>query len=266
MVENLYLFLAMIERSTLLGQMPGAIHGFSTRHYGPVRTGSRPLSEIVMNRERLATDGGFRLGNGVMLNQVHGRHVLRVSGKDRGMGMTPGGDMPPDGDALITNDRGTVLIVRTADCVPLLLYDPTVHAIAAIHAGWKGTSLNIVGTTVAALQREYGVLPGSIRVAIGPAIRACHYDVSTTQDGRVELFERLFKADVVVRADGGVALDLVEANRQQCLAAGIQNEHINLHPDCTAERVDRWASFRGGDQALDHQIWSFVAMEVENGR
>lgn len=256
----------MIEQSTLLSDYSGLIHGFSTRHYGPVRTGSRPLSEIVSNRERLAADGGFRLSDGVMLNQVHGNRVLTVSSVDRGTGMTPRGAMPPDADALITNDPGTVLIIRTADCVPLLLYDPVCCAVGVAHAGWKGTRLNIVGATLAALSREYGVVPRNVRVAIGPSIRACHYDVSTVEDDRVAGFDALFVSGVVVRTGRRVALDLTEANRQQCRAAGVSDENIEMHPDCTVERVDRWASFRGGDRSLDHQIWSFIALGMGSSR
>jgi YfiH family protein len=251
----------MIARSILLSGYPGLTHGFSTRHYGPVRTGARPLPEIVANRERLAAAAGFRLNDGVMLNQVHGNRVLKVAATDRGIGMTAGGNMPPDGDALITNDVGTVLIIRTADCVPVMFYDPNRRAAGVAHAGWKGTSLNIAGATLDALKREYGVDPRSVRVAMGPSIRACHYDVSSVDDDRVALFEGLFSQRVVIRTHDRVSLDLAEANRQQCLAAGILHAHVEIHPDCTVEHVETWASFRGGDRNLDHQIWSYVLLQ-----
>src|SRR5262249_40487911 len=87
------------------------------------------------------------------------------------------GDSLPSGDALLTNQPGILLSVRTADCVPILFVDPARHVIAAVHAGWRGSLQRIAEKTVGEMRRALHSQPEELLAAIGPSIRACCYEV-----------------------------------------------------------------------------------------
>jgi len=163
-------------------------------------------------------------------------------------------DQPaPDADAAVTRDPGTAVAVVAADCVPVLLADPVTGAVAAVHAGWRGTAANIVGATVATLTREWGVEPSSLIAAIGPSIGPCCYDVGEdllrafdeaghSPVDRAEWFSR--------DAAGRLRLDLWRANADQLAHAGIRPANIHVAGLCTQTHRDVFESFRAeGDQA-----------------
>ncbi len=135
-------------------------------------------------------------------------------------------------DALITNLPQQCIAVTTADCVPILLYDPVQKALAAIHAGWRSTRLHIVRKTVEALQKEYQSKPADIVAAFGPSISANFYRV-----GR-ELFDEFEKAGfdhskIFFQRDDDLHLDLWTANRTELEKAGVRSENIEISGRCT---------------------------------
>jgi len=147
-------------------------------------------------------------------------------------------------DALISNTPKILLTVKTADCVPVLLADATTGAFAAVHAGWRGTAGSILLTAIAQLQNEYGVRPGDLRAAIGPAATACCYEVGGDVIGKFR--ERFAYADSLFEPtrDGHARIDLHKANRNQLIAAGVAAERIHTAPFCTMERTDLFFSYR----------------------
>ena len=175
---------------------------------------------------------------------------------------------PPAGDGIITNVRGLVLGVKTADCVPVLVADPERRAVGAFHAGWRGTLARIVEKGIGAMRREFGSQEAQLKAAIGPAIHACCYQVSedlrdkfdSQFDYAAALFVEKFDVDKVrrkypllfmnARAPGHAEvsrqlhLDLIEANRRQLLAAGVRDENISIVPLCTACHTDLLFSHR----------------------
>jgi len=179
------------------------------------------------------------------LDQVHGRDVVVL-----------GGPVPPDrrprGDAWVSSDPSTAVAVRAADCVPLLLADTATGAVAAVHAGWRGTAAGVAAAVVAALARQFGSQPEHLAAAIGPSIGACCYRVGPDV---VEAFaaagqgalERWF-----IGRDSGsgtgdpheVRLDLVAATRDQLLAAGVPEAQIHACGLCTAMHLDVLTSYR----------------------
>ena len=139
-----------------------------------------------------------------------------------------------EGDAVITRTPGRTIGVRTADCVPILLVDPVNRAVAAVHAGWRGTVQNIVGKTVERMREEYGTRAADLLAAIGPAIGESCYEVGPEV---AEQFEKLLP-------DRGDArhLNLEEANRRELTAAGVPADAIDLGSLCTqcGEEFHSW--------------------------
>jgi YfiH family protein len=147
-------------------------------------------------------------------------------------------------DALTTSVPRILLGVKTADCVPVLLGDARSGACAAIHAGWRGTLASIVTRTLEQMAAEYGTRARDVRAAIGPAARACCYEVGSEV---IEAFHQKFpEADSLFKAtqDGHALVDLHRANREQLMAAGVNPERIHTAPLCTMCRTDLFFSYR----------------------
>ncbi len=170
----------------------------------------------------------------VTAKQEHGDHVIVVAGEQGGM----------RGDALITGQAGRAVGVFTADCLPILLADPTRGAVAAIHAGWRGSLRRIAQKAVAAMTTTFGSLPSQVLAALGPAIGRCCYEVGPEV---LEPLRREFPywRDLVdaPHADAKKQrVDLRAWNRRQLEEAGVRQ--IDDLPLCTACRPDLFYSYR----------------------
>ena len=147
-------------------------------------------------------------------------------------------------DALISNQTETLLGVKTADCVPLLMGDSRTGAFAAVHAGWRGTLASIGAHAIERLQQEFGVQPADLRVAIGPAAAACCYEVGREV---IDAFQARFPACnelfTPTRADHA-RIDLYKANQDQLISMGVAPERIHTSPLCTMCRTDTFFSYR----------------------
>ena len=129
-----------------------------------------------------------------------------------------------EGDALLENTPGSVVAVKTADCLPILLVDERHRAVAAVHAGWRGTVAGIAQRAVEAMGEQFGTLPGDLHAAIGPGIGKCCYEVGpevAAQFGQ----------------QGRAHVDLAEANRRQLMDAGVTPERIYASNLCTMCRA-----------------------------
>lgn len=163
----------------------------------------------------------------VRVRQVHGR-VVRVVRRGEWSNDSRGG--LPDGDAIVCNERGLVLAVVVADCVPILLADGRSGAAAAVHAGWRGTCAGIARAAVETMAREFGTAPHDLTAAIGPSIGPDDYEVG---ESVVEAFREaghdtaFIDRSFVRRAGKAVHLDLWQANRDQLEAAGLPAASIN---------------------------------------
>ena len=189
---------------------------------------------VAANRRRfvdsVAGESGVEL---VTVRQVHGAEVRLVE-RGRGALETAEGRAVLEGDGLMTREVGMLIGVQTADCVPVLLADTRTRAVAAIHAGWRGTLAGIVGEGVRGMVEAFGSRPEDLVAAIGPAIGPCCFDVGEEVreefDGRYAYAADLFSA----RADGKLKMDLWEANRRQLVEAGVPTEAISMVGECTA--------------------------------
>ena len=222
-------------------------HGFTTR-MGGLSTGpyaSLNLSwsrgddkaAVEANRARVSQAfGGARL---VFANQVHGATVLKVDSAPRDWSAG-------EGDALITDQPGLALCAQTADCTPVLLYDPENAAIAAIHAGWRGVIAEVVPAAINAMTQAYGSRPEALQAVIGPAVSPENYRVGPEV---LEQFETLFGPldaglALVRDAEGGAGLNVSEGARRQLVWAGVPEGAIRWLQQCTFAHEDRFFSCR----------------------
>ena len=147
-------------------------------------------------------------------------------------------------DALVSRARKVLLAVKTADCVPVLACDPRSGAFAAIHAGWRGSLQSVALRALELMQNQYGARPADVSVAIGPAARACCYEVGSEVvkafKARFADSESLFTPTI----DGRARVDLPAANRQQLISAGVSAERIHVAPLCTMCLTDLFFSYR----------------------
>ncbi|MBV9300923.1 MAG: peptidoglycan editing factor PgeF [Acidobacteriaceae bacterium] len=203
-------------------------------------------------------DGSFRLGPDgiyrcdafqVFVWQKHGfgtRHAnpradvtLRQIHSDRVLNARELSDRETEGDALITDEIGKSVGVRTADCVAILLLDARTRAVAAVHAGWRGTAANLVQHTLESMRANFHTDPANVYAAMGPCIRGCCYEVGAEVATR---FEPLFPEWEGVA--GSRKMDLPEANRRQMQTAGVNPDRIFDSGLCTACQSAQFFSFR----------------------
>lgn len=267
-----------LEHSPLLAKFDDVVHAFSTRAGGvsrvyrphiPASKGDLNLgftkhderANVTENRKRLlqAVAGKGSDWKMVTLHQKHTPIVHVLIDEDT---------TQLRGDAVITQLRHRLISVMTADCVPVLLYDPKNKAIGAFHAGWRGTLARIVERGVGSMRLRFGSKPSDLIAAIGPSIGACCYSVG--EEVRHEfnsqfayadsLFSHVWESDPIrdkypllfltARAPGHspigpqLHLDLWEANRRQLLDAGLSTKKISVAEECTACKTSRYFSHR----------------------
>jgi len=225
----------------------GIVHVFTTRTGGVsegayaalnmTRSRGDSAEHVAANRELVRQTLG--LDYLAFAIQLHGKAVVRVDAP-------PKGDQAAgEADAMITDKPGIGLVCQTADCTPILLFDPKRRAVAAIHSGWRSTVLDIVGEVVAAMVREYGTAPADLIAAIGPSISPANYRVGPEV---VASFEAAFADNAGILsprdAEGGAQLDVGEACRRQLIAAGIPAGQIERSPLCTYAEETRLFSAR----------------------
>ena len=195
---------------------------------------------VAENFRRFRAAIGAPDGALVQNHQVHGTLVRPVTAAD---GERPESAPTVDADGLVTNEPGVTLTVFSADCLPILFYDPVRRCIAAVHAGWRGTAAGIAARAVEAMTGRYGCRPEDIRAAIGPGISACCFE--TTGDVPASLRDYLGqKAEgcITDHHNGKFHVDLKLANRIWLENSGVRPEHITVCQACTAcDREDFWS-------------------------
>ena len=150
-----------------------------------------------------------------------------------------------DTDALITNEPGLFICVQTADCVPILLFDPQNKVVAAIHAGWKGTISKIAKKTVQQMTETFGCNPDDIVAGVGPSIHMHAYEVGSEVVSAVEASFSNYPALLKPSMNEGKAyFDLWEANQTVLMESGISEKNIELMGLCSFEQADLFYSAR----------------------
>lgn len=230
--------------------LAGSLHCFSTRYGGVsegvlaslnlgTHRGDKP-ENVYENYRILGSAVGFRPEDTVFTKQCHTDIVRRVGRENRGEGLLR--EQTEVCDAQITDEPGVALVAFSADCTPILLFDPVRGAIAAIHAGWRGTALGIAARTVEAMTREYRSRPEDIRAAIGPCIGQCCFE--TDEDVPQAMRAALGQAaeSCIERRGEKFHVDNKALNRIWLTRAGIRT--IDVSADCTMCQPERFWSHR----------------------
>jgi YfiH family protein len=228
---------------------PSILHGFCTRiggvSGGPFATlnvsprEGDPPEQVRENWQRLASAFGIPCEQFFVVNQVHGEQFLVIedalscrSLENRRV------------DAIVTDKPGVAIGIKTADCAPVLLFDRRNKAIAAVHAGWRGTALGIAGKAVRVMAENFRTRPEDLSAVIGPSIGPCCYEVD---EPVFEAMSRLGDTGRVLRPgkrEGRWMFDLPLANRIQLERAGMQPGRIFTSGLCTCCRADLFFSHR----------------------
>ena len=180
------------------------------------------------------------------LRQIHSNHVFRSDGLT---------DRECEGDAMISNETGRRIGVRTADCVPILIADERTRAIAAVHAGWRGTASEVARPAVERMASEYGSRPQDLHAAMGPAIRECCYEVGPEV---VRALAPLFPEWPAQEHPGKRHVDLIEANRRILMAAGVDVARIYDSGRCTFCEPELFYSYRREPQNPGRMVSSII--------
>jgi len=234
-------------------QYPWLIAGFSTRQGGlstayaaggppeqnlGYTTEDDPATILAARRRLVATLTKSRkpAPDLITIRQCHTGIIQRVNRADLPL-TTPDHKAILRGDALYTRDPNLLLGILTADCVPVLVADTRTHAIAAFHAGWRGTLARIVEHGIETLRRDFGSRPGDLIAAIGPSIGACCFavgpEVRDEFNSQFAYGPQLF-SEIDAALTPQIHMDLWEANRRQLLDAGLNPSAITTIGHCTA--------------------------------
>lgn len=166
---------------------------------------------------------------GILADQVHGDEVMEIVAKPEGL---------PKCDAFITMQSDLPLMVKVADCQGILIYDPVTHSAAAVHSGWRGSTLNIIGKAIREMEKSFVVDPKNLRVGISPSLGPCCAEFSDPKNELPE-FCHEFIGD-------NNHIDFWSMSVKQCQNAGIPENQIELAGKCTKCQPG-YLSHRNGD-------------------
>ena len=223
-----------ILRFNNLSQFPQLLHGFSTTAFGDMNYAHDGHAKAI---QRFCNALHISSNQLVRMNQVHEGTVHLAAAKD-------GGQVIAKTDGLIDQQKDIFLGVITADCLPLLLYDPKANIVAAAHAGWRGLYAEIIKEVISHM-KEKGSNPTDILVGIGPSIRSCCYNVDEAFVNRFgEKFDDVEK--FIERRDGNIYFNLQQVAKEQLVSVGVLERHIEDADYCTFDHSDVYSCRREG--------------------
>lgn len=193
-------------------------------------------ANVIENRKRLFTVMERDVNSIFDVWQVHSADVILTNSP------RPLNDPHQKGDAIVTNNPNITLVMRFADCVPILLHDPVKGVIGLVHAGWQGTVKKVVQRAVEKMVDQYDCLPEDIFAGIGPSIGPDHYQIGTDVASQITAVFGDLSGDLLLPTNGSIHLNLWKANGILLEQSGIH--HIEMAEICTACDLDRWYSHR----------------------
>ena len=242
--------------------LSGVRHGFSTRQGGVstapwdslnlgVGRGDDP-SAVAENYRRFCGAVGVDENRVVLSKQIHEATVRVCTADDAGKGLWSSRDYAAD--ALVTNQPDLPLVVFSADCGIILLYDPVRKAAGAVHAGWRGCAAGIVEKAVRTMTEMFSSDPSHILAAVGPCIGQCCFETDGDVPAAMEAALGDDAAPYIERRGAKYHVDLAGLNRQWLLRSGLTPDHIEICGLCTACRSDLFWSHRKMGESRGAQV------------
>jgi YfiH family protein len=191
---------------------------------------------VSENKSKLLAAIGYFPGQLAQIHQVHSAHVEVVNKP------VERNSVLVRGDAMISNTPGLLMLMRFADCVPILFFDPVKNTAGIAHAGWEGTVKEVVIAAVKELKKQFGTDPSDLITGIGPSIGPDHYEIGEDVIEEVKITFPDNWEEILIEGPDSVKLDLWEANKISLKKAGVR--HIETAEICTACNVKDWYSHR----------------------
>lgn len=217
-----------------------SVIAFTTTKHTIVSTNHRftghNKSEYTANRKKLASVLNLAPQQLVFPRQTHSNCVA-------GLKQIPKKEIS-ETDALITNKKEICLCIQTADCVPILLFDPEKNVIAAVHTGWRGTVAKIIENTLLKMKLDFSANPNHILAAIGPSISQEVYEVGPEVVEAAKQSIPNYQLTLFRNKNDRFYFNLWEANKQLLLKAGVQAQNINTLNRCSFLEADKFFSAR----------------------
>lgn len=220
------------------------IMGISMRLDGKMKFVDESLDEkVTINRESFFQKQMLDNKSVVSAFQTHSKNVKKVAVDDKGKFID-------NCDGLITNEKGIILSVTAADCLPIYFYDEVKQVVGVVHAGWKGVLLNIAKETVVQMIKNYDSNPSDIFVYVGPHIQKCHFEVSYEDIDKYKDHKY-----AIIKERGQYFVDLKGIVENQLIDVNVKKEQIEISKKCTfCEQQDYFSFRRDKPQLVEAQI------------
>ncbi|PKG22117.1 peptidoglycan editing factor PgeF [Niallia nealsonii] len=245
---------------------PQLTAGFSTKNGGLSKKDLASLNiafhvndaeeTVRKNRQILADKLHFPMDNWVSAEQTHKLTIKKITKADRGKGAYNYKSAVPDTDGFFTLEKGVLLTLCYADCVPLYFFHPQTGAVGIAHAGWKGTVLGIAKEMIE-MFRSHDIDSKEVQIVIGPSITEQHYMVDRKVIGEVDNIIKGAKKPYKLVSPGQYQLNLQQLNWQILMDAGAKEEYIRITGYCTSEDKDYFFSHRR-DHGKTGRMMSFI--------
>ncbi len=228
-----------IIQSNLLNTFTNLTYGFTTKKTGNIAFHVfDDISKVEKNHESLAKILNYDKNSLIHMKQIHSSLVHIVNDKDNFTN-------PHSCDALITNKINTPLMVMVADCSPILFYDSQKKVIAVAHAGRQGAFKNIIQNTINSMHKEFHSNTSDISVSVGPSIGVCCYEVGN------EIYDEAQEIGLeyaLQKKGNSHYLDINKILKKQLINAGIEEQNIEVLPECTCCLSNKYYSYRAQAQ------------------
>jgi len=231
----------------------------SSKEDGSMKILHGNVLQAVAYREQFLKRLGTTLDDAVLLyvgDQTVWDAIRDVDNQDRGAGMRDP-STAITGDALVTNQKGIVLFLYTADCNAIIIHDPVHEVVALVHLGWQSTAVDLAGKVIAHLQRHYGSAPADLLIYNGPSIRAESY---VLEPPLAQMGLPGWEPYLIELPGGTISVDLLRYNRQQFIDAGVLEDHMEVCPIDTARSADYFSHYRANRQGKAADEGRFVTV------